>query len=71
MVEIKYPKILHITDRPLEDMHNHVPIGHGNIDFEYIFKEILPGYKDKLIIEVFQSDAGIISSLDHIKRILI
>jgi sugar phosphate isomerase/epimerase len=70
MVAIKYPKMLHITDRPLEDIHNHVPIGQGNIDFRYIFDNIMPGYSNKVIIEVFQSDEGIIETRDYIKRIL-
>jgi Xylose isomerase-like TIM barrel. len=70
MVAIKYPKMLHITDRPLEDIHNHVPIGQGNIDFRYIFDNIMPGYSNKVIIEVFQSDEGIIETRDHIKRIV-
>jgi hypothetical protein len=70
MVQIKYPKILHITDRPLKDIHNHVPIGQGDIDFRYIFKEILPNYDGRVIIEVFQNDEGIINSKNYIKMLL-
>lgn len=70
MVGIKYPKLLHITDRPLEEIHNHVPIGQGNIDFKYIFRDISPNYSGNVIIEVFQSDEDIISSKEYIKQIL-
>lgn len=71
MVRIKYPKLLHITDRQLDEIHNHVPIGQGNIDFKYIFRDILPDYSGKLIIEVFQSDEDIISSKEYIKQLFI
>mgnify|MGYP000867895717 CR=1 FL=1 len=70
MVNVKYPMLLHITDRKLEEIHNHVPIGQGNIDFKYIFNEILPDYRGKIIIEVFQSDEDIINSKKYINQIL-
>ena len=70
LIQIKHPKILHLTDRPLEDIHNHVPIGQGNIDFKYVFNDILPNYSERVIIEVIQSDEAIISSKNHIKRLL-
>lgn len=70
MVMIKYPKLLHITDRQLDEIHNHVPLGQGNIDFKYIFSDILPNYSSKIIIEVFQSDEDIINSKEYIKQIL-
>lgn len=66
MLRIRMPKILHIADRHLEVVHEHLPLGQGNIDFKYIFQDILKGFNGKIIFEVTQSDEDIISS----KRIL-
>lgn len=70
MVEIKLPKMLHITDRRLDTVHGHVPIGQGNIDFEYIFKNILNNFDGKVIIEICPNDADIIYARDYLKELL-
>lgn len=70
MVDIKMPKILHIADRHLEVIHEHLPIGKGNIDFEYIFKSILKDFKGKIIFEIIESDQAILDSKAMIEKIL-
>jgi sugar phosphate isomerase/epimerase len=62
MISIRKPKILHIADRHLEVIHEHLPLGQGNIDYEFIFKNILQNYEGKVILEVAQSDEDIIYS---------
>lgn len=62
MVDIRMPKILHIADRHLEIVHEHLPVGEGNIDFKYIFNNIMNYFDGKIILEIFQSDADIIYS---------
>ena len=70
MVDIKMPKILHVTDRKLELVHAHVPLGQGNIDFEYVFGQILSGFKGIIILEIFQSSEEIIDSKLKLEKIL-
>lgn len=62
MIEIKMPEILHIADRNLEIVHEHLPIGQGNIDYKYIFTNILNNFDGKIILEVVQSSEDIINS---------
>jgi sugar phosphate isomerase/epimerase len=71
MVEIKMPKILHVSDRHLEEIHEHLPLGKGNIDFKIIFKDILADFNGKIIFELAESDENIKESkaiLDNILR---
>lgn len=62
MLKIKMPKILHIADRHLEQIHEHLPIGQGNIDYKYIFTNILNGFDGKIILEIVQSSNDLITS---------
>lgn len=68
MISIRKPKILHIADRHLEAVHEHLPLGQGNIDYEYIFRNILQGYEGKVILEITQSDEDIIYSKNLIEK---
>jgi len=70
MVAIKYPKILHIADRHLEVIHEHLPIGGGNIDFEYIFKNPLVKFDGKVIFEVTKSTKDLIESKNKIYELV-
>lgn len=70
MVNVKFPKLLHITDRRLEEVHNHVPIGKGNIDFKYIFGDILTGFNGKAIIEIYPNDDDIVYAKHYIEKML-
>lgn len=71
MIDIKYPKVLHIADRRFSAVHEHLPIGNGEIDFEYIFKEILPNYQGKIILEVINTDEEIVASKNIIENIIL
>lgn len=68
MITIKMPKILHIADRHLEVIHEHLPIGKGNIDYKYIFTDILNEFDGKLILEIVQSSSDVISSKARIEE---
>lgn len=70
MVDIKMPKILHIADRHLEVVHEHLPIGEGNIDYKYIFKNILNHFDGKIILEIAQGDKEIVDSKLIIESLL-
>lgn len=70
MVSIKKPKILHIADRHFDIIHEHIPIGEGEINYDYIFNEILKEFKGKIVLEIDQSDEVIVKSRDKIRRII-
>ena len=55
VIKIKYPKLIHCADRNLHVPHEHLSLGQGNIDFEYIFNEIIPDYNGGIIFEIFDS----------------
>jgi sugar phosphate isomerase/epimerase len=69
MVKIKKPEILHIADRHLEVIHEHLPVGDGNIDFGKVFKEIIPSYNGRIIFEI-RSDEGLIHSKKIISQLI-
>ena len=68
MIEIKMPKMLHIADRHLEVIHEHLPIGQGNIDYKHVFSNILTEFDGKIVLEIIQSSSDVISSRDKIKE---
>jgi hypothetical protein len=70
IVKIKQPKILHIADRHLENTHEHLPIGQGNIDFTYIFTNILHNFNGRIILEITQSNQELIDSKKELDAIL-
>lgn len=70
IVKIKYPKLLHLADRNLETIHEHLPIGKGNIDFNYIFTKILHNYCGRIILEITQSNEELINSKNALDIIL-
>lgn len=70
IIGIKYPKILHITDKHFNVIHEHLPIGQGELDFRYIFNEILYNFQGKIIFEITDDDEDIINGKETIERIL-
>ncbi|MDZ5253816.1 TIM barrel protein [Clostridium sp. LIBA-8841] len=70
MINVKTPKILHISDRHFDVVHEHLPLGQGDIDFQYIFSNLLPEYNGKIILEVVNKDSDILHSKDLIKSLL-
>ncbi|MCU9811149.1 MULTISPECIES: sugar phosphate isomerase/epimerase family protein [Paraclostridium] len=70
MVSCKNPKILHIADKHFDILHEHLPIGYGEIDFEYIFKNILNLYEGKIILEIANDDSDIVNSKKIIENII-
>lgn len=70
IINIKKPTVLHIADKRFDQIHEHLPIGQGELEFHYIFKEVLSDFKGKVILEVVDHDQNIIESLKIIKDIL-
>lgn len=70
MVKIKTPSMLHISDKHFNVIHEHLPIGQGEIDFKYIFSNIFKNYQGKIILEIVNTDFDIINSKKIIEDIL-
>jgi sugar phosphate isomerase/epimerase len=70
IVAVKMPKVLHIADKHFNVIHEHLPVGQGEIDYKYIFNNALREFSGKIILEVIQSDEDVIGSRDKIKNIL-
>jgi sugar phosphate isomerase/epimerase len=71
IVAVKMPKLLHIADKHFDVIHEHLPVGQGEIDYEYVFNNDLREFEGKIILEVIQSDEAIISSRNKIRNILL
>jgi sugar phosphate isomerase/epimerase len=69
IIEVKFPKCLHIADKHFNVQHEHVPIGQGELDFELIFQNYLKGYDGKIIFEVVGSNEEIVKSKNIIQKI--
>lgn len=70
IVSIKKPRMLHIADKHFDVIHEHLPLGEGDLDFEYIFNNVLTEFNGKIIFEVVAEDDLIVKSLNTIKEIL-
>lgn len=70
MVNIRKPSILHIADKHFNVVHEHLPIGQGEIDFNFIFSNILENYEGKIILEIVNTDLDIVNSQKVIADIL-
>jgi sugar phosphate isomerase/epimerase len=49
---VKMPGFLHVADRRLEQIHEHLAVGKGNIDFSRVFTRCLHGFEGTVIFEV-------------------
>lgn len=70
ILEVKFPKCLHIADKSFSADHEHLPIGQGELDFQLIFQKYLNGYDGKIIFEVVDNDENIVKSKNIIQTIL-
>jgi len=70
MVKIKMPKILHVADKHFDVIHEHLPIGHGELDFKYIFNNILKDFDGRIILEIVNTDLDIVNSKNIISNIV-
>jgi sugar phosphate isomerase/epimerase len=70
MMKIKQPKILHIADKHFNVIHEHLPIGEGELDFKLIFEQYLKDFEGRIILETTQSDEALISAKTIVENIL-
>lgn len=70
ILEVKFPRCLHVADKRFSVEHEHLSIGQGNLDFKLIFQNYLKGYDGKIIFEVVDTDEEIIKLKAIIEKIL-
>lgn len=70
LIKIKYPKILHVSDKRSGIDHEHLPIGKGDINFEIIFNRLFKKFEGKIIFEIQKEDKDIINSRRKIESII-
>jgi sugar phosphate isomerase/epimerase len=69
LIKVKYPKLIHLADRNLANIHEHLPVGKGNIDFKFIFSNILHEYDGKIIFEISQSYDDLLQSKNYVSSL--
>lgn len=71
IIDVRFPKCLHIADKHFSVIHEHLPIGQGDLDFHKIFSNYLKSYNGKIIFEVVTDvDDEIIKSKEIIQNIV-
>lgn len=68
IIDVKYPQMLHISDKHFSVEHEHLPIGMGDLNFELIFSKYLNGFNGKIILEIPEEDTVIIDSMGKIQK---
>ena len=73
MVNVKYPKALHVADTikgMVGPKHLHLPIGDGIVDFELLFNDILKDFDGIIVIEINNTDKKMIDSKNKLIDVL-
>lgn len=70
LLSVKKPSIIHIADKHFDVIHEHLPIGKGELDFKHILQDIMKDFLGDIILEVVTSDEDIVESKNHIVDIL-
>lgn len=70
LVDAKFPEMLHVADKHFDVLHEHLPIGQGELNFSYIFERVLKEFRGKLILEITQSREDLIRSKEIMEELL-
>jgi len=62
LIAVRSPKILHLADKHFNVIHEHLPVGEGELDFDLIFSSWLKNFDGRIILEITQSDQALINS---------
>lgn len=68
-INAKYPKILHLADKHFSIIHEHLPFGDGELDFDLIFSNFLQYFDGRIILEITQSDQVLIEAKQKLLKI--
>ncbi len=62
IIEVKYPKCLHVAGKRFAVEHEHLSLEYGDIDYNLVFRKYLKGFDGRIILEGGESDAELIES---------
>lgn len=62
IVDVKFPKCLHVAGKHFDVKHEHLPLTQGDIDYNFVFSNFLHGFKGRVILEIDGTDEEIIQS---------
>lgn len=68
LISQKRPSGLFVSDRRFSVHHEHLPAGEGNVDFQSIFNDLLPGFKGSIVIEIDTSDEDILRTASAVRQ---
>lgn len=54
--------MLHVADKHYNVIHEHLSLGYGNLDFNYIFEKLLNKFRGNIILEVIKDKKSILQS---------
>lgn len=66
IIEVKFPKCLHVAGKHFDVPHEHLSLMEGDIDYRLVFQKYLKGYSGRIILEIDGTDEELIES----KRII-
>jgi len=66
LIKVRQPKILHLADKHFNVIHEHLPVGEGELDFNLIFTSWLKDFDGRIILEITQSDQALIESKEKL-----
>lgn len=70
LIAAKYPAMLHVADSHFSVVHEHLPLGDGEIDFSYVFSHHLHEFDSTMIFEIVESDAHIVAAKANMAAML-
>lgn len=68
IIDVKYPKCLHVAGKHLCKEHEHLSLTQGDIDYNFIFNKYLQNFDGRIILEVVDTDEEIIKSKEIITK---
>lgn len=71
VINIKYPKCLHVAGKHFNVPHEHLPLSQGDIDYKLVFQKYLKEYDGRIILEIDGTDEEIITSKQIIDTAII
>lgn len=68
IIDVKYPKCLHVAGKHFNKEHEHLSLTQGDIDYNLVFKQHLQDFDGRIILEVVDTDQEIIRSREIIEK---
>jgi len=69
IVKMRRPECIHIADKRFGVPHEHLTLGKGDLDFHMIFRDIIPDFDGRIILEAVKTKNGVAKSKGIIDRL--